>query len=145
MLHLFGGQATFGTRLDIDANTHPDVLGDAWLPPFARESFDVVILDPPYIRFSAQAKIALFRAAGWIARRRVIWFATEWMAAAGGLKLERAWLVRVGDNCHVRALQYFDIVARPGPVEHFKRGPAVKYNRWLQQPNSLGLVYTDAK
>jgi len=28
---------------------------------------------------------------------------------------------------------------------YFGRGPAMKYNRWLQQPNSLGLVYTDAK
>ena len=51
-----------------------------------------------------------------------------------------AWLVRVGDNCHVRALQYFAVVTRPGLVKHFQRGPAMKYNRWLAQPNSLQLI-----
>lgn len=131
VLHLFGGASTFGTRLDIDPITRPDVIGDAWLPPFGRESFDVVVLDPPYVRFNAQIKTAMFRAAGWIARRRVIWFATEWVAATGGLRIERGWLVRVGDNCHVRCLQYFAVAERPGPVNHFVRGPAMKYNKWL--------------
>jgi hypothetical protein len=131
VLHLFGGQSTFGIRLDIDPIVRPDVIGDAWLPPFARESFDVVILDPPYSTMNAQVKTALFRAAGWIARKRVIWFATQWQAASGGLRAERAWLVRVGDSCQVRCLQYFTIAERPGPVKYFKRGPAMKYNRWM--------------
>lgn len=131
VLHLFGGLATFGTRLDIDPIVRPDAIGDAWLPPFARESFDVVILDPPYYMLNAQVKTALFRAAGWIARKRVVWFATQWQAATGGLRAERSWLVRVGDSCQVRCLQYFTIHDRPGPVKYFKRGPAMKYNRWM--------------
>ena len=61
-------RSTFGVRLDVDPATNPDVIGDAWLPPFAKDSFDVVILDPPYVRFNAQVKCALFRAAGWVAR-----------------------------------------------------------------------------
>jgi hypothetical protein len=131
VLQLFGGLSTFGTRLDIDPLVRPDVIGDAWLPPFARDSFDVVILDPPYFHLNAQAKMALFRAAGWIARERVIWFSTTWVSATGGLSAEKAWLVRVGDSCQVRALQYFTIASKPGPVAHFTRGPAMRYNRWL--------------
>ncbi len=139
ILHLFGGEAAFGTRLDVDPVVRPDVIGDAWLPPFAKDSFDVVILDPPYVRFNTQVKCALFRAAGWIARERVVWFHTIWASQAYGLKTERTWLVRCGDGCYVRALQYFRVDSKPGPVKYFKRGPAMKYNRWLAQPNSLGL------
>lgn len=131
VLHLFGGRSSFGTRIDVDPIVRPDVIGDAWLPPFRKESFDVVILDPPYVTMNAQVKTALFRAAGYIARRRVVWFATQWQAASGGLRAERGWLVRVGDSCQVRCLQYFTIEERRGPVTHFKRGPAMKYNRWL--------------
>jgi hypothetical protein len=139
VLHLFGGRASFGLRLDIDPETRPDVLGDAWLPPFGRETFDVVILDPPYASCCAEEKGALFRTAGWIARQRVVWFHTLWTSGSHGLKPERAWLVRVGDNRHVRALQYFQIASRPGPLSHFARGPAIKYNRWLRQPGGLAL------
>lgn len=139
VLHLFGGLSTFGTRIDCDPSTHPDVLGDAFLPPFARESFDVVILDPPYVHMNAQMKCALFRAAGFIARKRVVWFSTIWMAGSGGLQSEAAWLVRVRDSCAVRCLQYFRVNSRPGPVRRFKRGPQIRYNRWLAQPQGLAL------
>jgi hypothetical protein len=141
VLHLFGGQAGFGTRLDVDVSIGPDVVGDAWLPPFAFDSFDVVVLDPPYYQHAnAYAKATLFRAAAWIARERVIWFSTLWASAAGGLANERAWLVRCGDNHLVRALQYFH-VSRPKlkPVVHFKRGPAMKYNRWVVEDLSRRL------
>jgi hypothetical protein len=141
VLQLFGGQSSFGTRLDIDITTRPDVLADAWLPPFAKDSFDVVILDPPYIHLNAQMKTALFRAAGWIAKERVVWFSTVWMAASGGLSTEAAWLVRVGDSCAARALQYFRVSKKFGPVTRFNRGPAMKYNRWLAQSSSLPFIY----
>jgi hypothetical protein len=137
ILHLFGGRSTFGTRLDMDPVVKPDVIGDAWLPPFARESFDVVILDPPYFHMNLQMKNALFRAAGWIAREHVVWFHTLWSSASQGLKADRAFLVRVGDTCACRCLQYYRVVERPGPVKNFNRGPAMKYNRWLAQPEVL--------
>jgi hypothetical protein len=70
VLHLFGGRSTFGFRMDVDPIVRPDLIGDAWLPPFRRESFDVVILDPPYFTMNAQVKTGLFRAAGYIARER---------------------------------------------------------------------------
>jgi len=144
VLHLFGGKADFGTRLDIDPIVRPDVIGDAWLPPFARDSFDVVIMDPPYIHFSASMKSALFRAATWIARRRVIWFSTLWVGNSIGTALipESSWLVRVGDLCYVRCLQYFavDNERKRPPVDGFKGGPAVRYNRWLAQPEGLPLM-----
>jgi hypothetical protein len=131
VLHLFGGRSKFGTRMDIDPITRPDVIADAWMPPFRTQSFDVVILDPPYVHINAQMKTALFRAAGWIARERVIWFSTIWMAGSGGLFPEKAFLVRVGDSCYVRCLQYFTVRDRRGPVKHFARGPQMRYNKWL--------------
>ena len=141
VLQLFGGRSSFGVRLDIDSIVKPDVIGDAWLPPFRRDSFDVVILDPPYVHLNSNAKCALFRAAAWIARTRVIWFATCWISQPPGLSRGPSWLVRVGDNCAVRCLQYFEV--KPGkldPVKHFTRGPAVRYNRWLAQPEALPLT-----
>jgi hypothetical protein len=42
-LHLYGGLATFGSRLDADPKTRPDVIGNALYPPFRCKSFDVVI------------------------------------------------------------------------------------------------------
>lgn len=136
-LYLLGGRSSWGVRLDIDPSVCPDVVGDAWVPPFGRDSFDVVVLDPPYFHLNAQLKSGLFRAAAWIARKRVIWFSTVWMAASDGLSTEAAWLVRVGDSCQIRCLQYFRIREKLGPVRHFKRGPAIRYNRWLQNPHGF--------
>jgi hypothetical protein len=137
VLQLFGGRSSFGTRLDVDPFVHPDVIGDAWLPPFPRNSFDVVIIDPPYVALNAQMKHALFCAANNLARKRVIWFSTIWCAASSGLSIEKAYLVRVGDSCNIRCIQYFTIRKKMQPVAHFKRGPAKKYNRWLAQPTAL--------
>jgi hypothetical protein len=141
VLQLFGGRSTFGTKLDIDPYTKPHVLGDAWLPPFRQDSFDVVIIDPPYISLNAQLKHALFCAANNVARERVIWFSTVWMAASSGLSAEKAYLVRVGDSCNTRCLQYFRIREKMQPVERFKRGLQMKYNRWLAQPQALPGVF----
>lgn len=140
VLHLFGGKSDFGTRLDIDPSTKPDVIGDAWIPPFPRESFDVVILDPPYIRdfatMSNQKTRALFSAAAWIARKRVIWFHTVWIESPARCILEKAWLVRVGRHCTVRCLQFFTVPCpdrKLPPLRKFTRGPAIRYNRWLTE------------
>lgn len=48
ILHPFGGMAEFGTRVDLRPEVEPDVIGDAHNLPFEDESFDLVILDPPY-------------------------------------------------------------------------------------------------
>ena len=142
VLHLFGGKADFGLRMDIDPHTRPHVVGDAWLPPFRRDSFDCVVLDPPYTGafrgLNAQNKYALFAAAAWIARRRLVWFHPMWVHHEAGCRLERAWLVRVGRNCVVRALQFLEVPERKRPpVTHFTRGPAIRYNKWLVQPERL--------
>ena len=132
VLHLFGGQATWGRRLDIDSTLRPDVIGDAWLPPFKKSSFDVVIIDPPYAGINQQMKMHLLIAAGWVARSSVIWFHTQWIAGNGGMTPDRAWLVRVGDSCAVRCIQVFKVGSgKREPRPFFTRGPALKYNRWL--------------
>jgi hypothetical protein len=137
VLQAFGGRSAFGTRLDVDPAISPDVIGDAWLLPFRQDAFDIVILDPPYFHLNAQEKTALYRAAATVAREQVIWFSTVWMAASGGLRLEKSYLVRVGDSCHVRCLQHFRVIRKEGPATHFTRGPAMKYNRWLVQPEGF--------
>ena len=49
ILHPFGGQAEFGVRVDINSETNPDYVGDAHdLSMFEDNTFDLVILDPPY-------------------------------------------------------------------------------------------------
>src|SRR3990172_6542917 len=111
VLHLFGGLCGWGTRLDIDPSTRPDVLGDAWLPPFPRDSFDVVILDPPYHGINQQMKNALFRGAAFVARESVWWFHTMWIAGDIAVSPRRAWFVRIGDTCAVRCLQEFHVRA----------------------------------
>lgn len=132
VLHLFGGRSRWGTRIDIDPITKPHVIADAWLPPFQRDSFDVVILDPPYFHLNANEKGQLLRQAAFIARERVIWFHTIWIYSAKSLPMESAWLVRVGDNCSVRCIQVFKVCGlKDRPEPEFLRGPAVKYNRWL--------------
>lgn len=144
VLHLFGGKATFGTRLDFDEETRPHVVGDAWIPPFAQGSFDCVILDPPYVgdfaSMSNQKTRALLAAAAWIARKRVVWFHTVWLHSPARMTLEKAWLVCVGRHCKVRCLQFFkvpDVGRKMEPCKHFKRGPAIRYNRWLHNPRGF--------
>lgn len=138
VLQQFGGLSRWGVKLDIDRTTRPHVIGDAWLPPFLRDAFDVVILDPPYVTINQQIKQQLLRAAAYIAREHVIWFHTMWVASNSTLSLERAWLVRVGDSCSVRCIQVFRVPAvKVKPRNYFTRGPAIKYNRWLIQPERL--------
>lgn len=132
VLHLFGGKADFGFRIDVDPATKPDLIADAWLPPFAQGSFDVVILDPPYFSIRHEEKRDLLNAAAWCAREHVIWFHNIWIAADRTLRLERGWLVRCGDQCAARVIQVFRRTpAKVLPVGRFSRGPALKYNRWL--------------
>lgn len=140
--HPFGGLAKFGVRCDIDPTVRPDVLADAWLPPFVENAFDVVILDPPYVNINQQMKQQLLRAAAYIAREAVIWFHTMWIASDRGLTLQRAWMVRVGDSCSCRCIQVFSV--QPGdkrkPENYFSRGPAIRYNRWLMGQERLPFV-----
>ena len=137
--HLFGGFSTFGVRVDIDPATTPHVLGDAWLPPFVKDAFDVVVLDPPYIGINQQMKQQLLRGASWIAREHVVWFHTQWVAASTtSCRFERGWLVRVGDSCAVRCIQVFRTSAtKVNSAPYFTRGPAIRYNRWLAGQTGL--------
>jgi hypothetical protein len=48
ILHPFGGMAEFGIRCDINPAVNPDVVCDAHKLPFPDNTFDLVVLDPPY-------------------------------------------------------------------------------------------------
>ena len=142
VLHLFGGMSRFGLKLDIDRATRPHVIGDGWLPPFKRDSFDIVILDPPYTGINQQMKQSLIRGAAFVARERVYWFHTLWVGPDSGMRRERSWLFRVGDSCACRCLIEWRVLDGPKPIPrlHFTRGPALKYNRWLV--GNIGLPFT---
>jgi len=48
VLHPFGGKVEFGERCDINPDVQPDYVCDAHSLPFADETYDLVVLDPPY-------------------------------------------------------------------------------------------------
>jgi hypothetical protein len=48
ILHPFGGMAETGVRVDLNPTLQPDVIADAHDLPFHDQSFDLVLLDPPY-------------------------------------------------------------------------------------------------
>lgn len=48
VLHPFGGRAEYGIRVDLQAELEPDVVADAHRLPLDDETFQVVVLDPPY-------------------------------------------------------------------------------------------------
>jgi hypothetical protein len=133
VLHLFGGRARFGVRLDMDPITQPDVIGDAWLPPFGRDSFDVVVLDPPYVNFGRHCREVLGMNAAWIARKQVVWFSAFAATSMPGCSIRRWWTVIIGNDSMLRQLVFFEPLAhkKTPPREHFTRGPAQKYNRWF--------------
>jgi hypothetical protein len=132
VLHLFGGKSSWGVRLDIDPQLAPDVIGDAWVPPFKRDSFDVVILDPPYVHFSTSEIHILLRSAAWCARKLVIWFSTLWVDQTSYLRYVRGWLCRLGDRSVVRCLEVFEPIAQKAlPLVWVEQGPAIKCNRWM--------------
>lgn len=133
VLQLFGGLSRWGVRMDIDPTVKPDIIADAWIPPFRKDSFDVVIIDPPYAGINQQMKQTLLRGAAYIAKDRVIWFHTMWTAPDSHMTRKRSWLVRVGDSCNCRCVIEWKVRRgpKPAPRLHFTRGPALKYNRWL--------------
>lgn len=48
ILHPFGGRAEIGERCDIDPLVEPDHVCDAHELPFPDDTYDLVVLDPPY-------------------------------------------------------------------------------------------------
>lgn len=48
ILHPFGGRAELGLRVDLNETSEPHVVADAHALPFHDDTFDAVILDPPY-------------------------------------------------------------------------------------------------
>jgi len=113
VLHLFGGQAGWGVRLDSDPATRPQVVGNAFFPPFKCESFDVVLCDPPYKSSNGLYAYCLVPAAC-LARRRVWWFSTDALAAwYHGLRLLRWWAVMPSSHGPLRYLAEFDRTRHP--------------------------------
>ena len=47
-IHLFAGMAKTGTRIDINSDVSPNTVADVHKLPFADNSFDGAMADPPY-------------------------------------------------------------------------------------------------
>jgi len=54
VLHLCSGSMLTGVRVDVRAEKRPDVVADARAVPFRDESFDWVMVDPPYAESYAE-------------------------------------------------------------------------------------------
>jgi len=128
---MFGGRAKWGIRMDIDPITRPDVIADAWLPPFGKNSFDAVVLDPPYASFGRHARYTLGRNAAWNARRYVIWFSSFAATSLPGCSIAKWWTVLVGNDSQIRQLVFFVPTKNKLPPEkRIARGPGMRYNKW---------------
>lgn len=134
-LHLFGGHAAWGIRMDIDPAVKPDVYADACRPPFAAGSFDHVILDPPYSLRRQPEIRAVLTAALWCADKTVWWFHTVWVPPIPGLQLQASWQIRVGSYAAIRVLEKFSVTAPSG----FRKEPYGRLSRetcpaWKENP-----------
>jgi hypothetical protein len=93
VLQLFGGQSALGLTLDADRRVRPRVVGNAFYPPFRCESFDTVLLDPPYRASNGIWRESLVPAAC-LARQWVWWFSQDAVDPhLHGLRLHRWWAV----------------------------------------------------
>lgn len=110
ILQPFGGMAELGVRCDLDEGLEPDYVCDAHALPFEDESFDCVILDPPY---SDEEALELYTA--FLPKLRP----SVYKAEAVRVLCPGGWLVLYGDreptrpprcNHHSRIL----VVLRPG-------------------------------
>ena len=135
MLQLFGGRSTWGTRLDVDPVTKPDVIGNALFPPFKCESFDHVILDPPYTPSNGITPIVLTPAAC-IARKRVWWFHTHAFGRGfHGLKLLRWWAVVPSEHAQLRILAELKRTRHPSSCFPVGRKGSKRFPRELERWN----------
>ena len=48
ILHPFGGHAEYGIRVDLRSDVKPHIIADAHALPFRDDTFEFVIVDPPY-------------------------------------------------------------------------------------------------
>jgi len=135
VLHLYGGLARFGTRLDMDPATSPDVVGNALYPPFKCKSFDYVVVDPPYQDLRSHMALPIIIPAACIARKRVFWLHTHWAIRSGfGLSLSRWWL---GSPCSmgspIRMLAEYKVTGHPKFCNGRPRKGRKRFNHLMQK------------
>ena len=133
VVHLYGGLARFGTRLDMDPATRPDVIGNALYPPFRCKSFDYVVMDPPYTDLKAGVVLNIIIPAACLARKKVFWVHTHWPIRSGlGLRLNRWW---IGSPCSmgapVRIIVEYLVVGHPNSCVGWPRKGRRRMNGML--------------
>jgi hypothetical protein len=143
VLHLYGGLAQGGVKLDADPLTRPDVIGNALFPPFACESFDVVIVDPPYKSIYNMPSAVLMPAAC-LAKSFVWWFHTHYQPHVCGLLPNRWWSVLPSKRGPLRCLIEYKRTRQPRGhtmVHNWRTSPEMQPCNWsrhlLQRPLAL--------
>lgn len=152
VLHLFGGRAGWGLRLDADRATRPDVVGNSFWPPFRCASFDAVICDPPYAMTDSNgAWVQCVGVAGCLARKKVWWFSTDQMGTGfHGLHARRWWAVIVSPRAPLRYLVEMDRLRHPSACHPIPRkgerqfAPALKKYDWRSRMEQDDLPFAGA-
>ncbi len=143
VLQMYGGFATFGVRMDADPATRPDIIGNAFYPPLRCESFDVVIVDPPYKSIYNMPLWSLMPAAC-IARERVWWFHTHYAGYVNGMKPRRWWSVLPSQKAPLRVLIEFERMRHPKlcvPPESWRCPVEIQPYNWSRDLRQRPLVF----
>ena len=98
------GKSNVGYRVDADKSVNPEILADLDNHPFKHNSFDVVICDPPfskYSRFKWLTKLSK------IAKTDLL-ISTPYMRPyISNFKLEHTWLSQRDSNFYLRLWLHF--------------------------------------
>jgi hypothetical protein len=142
VLQLYGGLSSFGIRLDADPAVRPDIIGNALFPPFGCESFDVVIVDPPY-QSNYNMPAMVLTPAACIAREKVWWFHTHYQPHVCRLIPERWWAVLPSKKGPLRVLIEYSRRRHPrnctGPA-NWRASTEIKPFNWSRHLNQRPLV-----
>lgn len=144
VLQLYGGMAEWGVRLDCDPSVRPDIIGNALYPPLRCDSFDTVIVDPPY-KSEYNFALWILTPAACIARSRVWWFHTHYTPHVHGLKPLRWWAVLPSRKGPVRVLIEFERTRHPNictPPESWRCGIDMQRYNWSRDLRQRSLVLT---
>lgn len=133
VIHLYGGRAQFGTRLDMDLKSNPHVLGNALYPPFKCKSFDYAVIDPPYADLKAGIAYPIMMPAACLARKKVFWLHTHWGIRHGlGLRLNRWWLGSpASTGSPIRILAEYNVVGHPKACSGYPRQGRKRFNEMM--------------
>jgi hypothetical protein len=115
LLQPFGGRAELGFRCDLNADLSPDQICDAHELPFGDDTFEAVLLDPPYSDDESRdlygtpklRRSVYTREAVRVARRHVVTYHVRLQPRPRGTYLERVIVVLLRSGHTARIVQIY--------------------------------------